>query len=347
VSISVSDNPTFCFGDSVVLTTNILNFDTIFNYQYLWSNGAHSPSIEVDSPGNYTVTVYNFNCNNVSDTTIHVTVNHPYSNENICLVTVDSASGKNLIVWEKTPDKGSAFFNIYKETAANYYVAIGNVAYDQPSEFLDVNSDASVKSDRYKISVVDTCGNESLLSPAHKTMHLTVNLGTGNEHNLIWEKYEGFPYGQFDIWRALPPAGWMKIATIQSNIYTYTDTADIPGSVDYLMVINKGDTCFTDLGKASSTTYSTSVSNMEQYKVIGVEENEGMINLLVFPNPANDVLNIKGVSGGTLYISDATGRAVIEQVNTGRVNVSKLERGIYFVSVQTEQGRAVRRFVKE
>ncbi|MFH0895891.1 MAG: two-component regulator propeller domain-containing protein [Bacteroidota bacterium] len=347
VSIGISGATTFCEGDSITLTTVIHNYDTIFNYQYLWSNGEYSPSIVVDSPGNYTVTVYSFNCNNVSDTTIHVTVNHPFENENICLVTVDSATNKNLIVWEKTPNKGTAFFNIYKETAANYYVAIGNLAYDQPSEFLDVNSDASVKSDRYKISVVDTCGNESMLSTAHKTMHLTVNLGTGNEHNLIWEKYEGFPYGQFDIWRALPPAGWIKIATIQSNIYTYTDTADIPGSVDYLMVINKGDTCFTDLGKASSGTYTTSVSNMEQYKVIGVEENTGMIGLLVFPNPANDVLNIKGVTSGMLYISDATGRIVIEQMNTGSVNVSHLERGIYFVSVQAEQGRAVRRFVKE
>ena len=347
VTITTSGNISFCSGDSVNLLADIVNYDSIFNYHYLWSNGAITPNIYVFNPGNYSVTVSNYNCSGTSDTVIHVSVYHPYANENICLVTVDSATSMNRIVWEKTPDVGTAFYNVYKETAANYYVPIGNVAFDQPSEFLDVNSDASVKSDRYKISVVDTCGNESALSSAHKTMHLTVNLGTNNQHNLIWEKYEGFPYGQFKVWRAIPPAGWIQIATIQSNIFSYTDTANIPGSVDYVIEINKGDTCFTDLGRASSGTYTTSVSNMEQYRLIGVNEHSGSAKLVLYPNPAGSVLHLRGTEGGTLVLTDATGRTVKAQPNTGSVDVSTLERGVYFVTVTTSQGVATGRFVKE
>ena len=293
VIISVLGNTTLCFGDSTLLVADILNYDSIFNYQYHWNNGASTPSILVKNPGNYSLTVTDFNCYDVSDTT-QITVNHPYENEKICVVTVDSASGKNLIVWEKTPDVGTEFFNIYKETGAYFYQPIGNVPYNNLSKFLDINSDANIKSDRYKISVVDTCGNESSLSNAHKTMHLTVNLGTGYQHNLIWENYEGFPFGKYFIYRGTTPGNMSLIDSIQSTITTYTDTANIPGTVYYRITIRKQVSCtISGAMKDQTETYNTSVSNMEEYQVLGVNNNgNSTFELSAYPNPFSNSTNI-------------------------------------------------------
>lgn len=293
VTISVSGNTTFCLGDSTLLVANILNYDSIFNYQYHWNNGASTSSILVTNPGNYSLSVTNFSCYDISDT-INIFVNNPFGNEKICMVTVDSASGKNLIVWEKTPDAGTAYYNIYKETGAFFYQPIGNVPYDNMSKFLDINSDANIKSDRYKISVVDTCGNESPLSTPHKTMHLTVNLGTGYQHNLIWENYEGFPFGKYYIYRGNTPGNMLLIDSIQSTITTYTDTMSIPADVYYRITIKKQLSC-TISGdmKDQTETYNTSVSNMEEYQILGVNDNAATsFGLSAYPNPFSNSTNI-------------------------------------------------------
>ena len=97
----------------------------------------------------------------------------PPPTPSICIVTVDSATGKNLIVWEKSGPIGW-MYHIYKEgTQANVYFGIGGVPYDSLSIFLDSLADPRQRSWRYKISCVDTCFNESDLSSVHKTMHLT------------------------------------------------------------------------------------------------------------------------------------------------------------------------------
>ena len=56
--------------------------------------------------------------------------------------------------------------------------------------FIDEVADPSIRSWRYKLSVVDVCGIESELSLRHKTMHLTANVGTSaapsrDYHNLV------------------------------------------------------------------------------------------------------------------------------------------------------------------
>ena len=55
----------------------------------------------------------------------------------------------------------------------------------------------------YKIAAIDVCTNESDLSPAHKTVHLTMNEGVNGEVNLIWNPYEGFTVSNYLIYRSI------------------------------------------------------------------------------------------------------------------------------------------------
>ncbi|MCH8319281.1 MAG: SprB repeat-containing protein, partial [Bacteroidetes bacterium] len=156
----------------------------------------------------------------------------------ICLVTVNDSSGKNLIVWDKIPDIGIASYNIYKEGAqSNVYFLAGNVPYNSLSIFYDPSADPAIRSWRYKISALDSCGNESVLSDLHKTMHLTMNLGIGGEVNLIWDHYIGFSYSTYIIYRGDSAANMLPFDTIPSNLFT-------PGGIARTAFLNPQNSIF-------------------------------------------------------------------------------------------------------
>ena len=122
----------------------------------------------MNKSGSYYVKVTDINgCQNNSDT-INITIQEAYVPE-IFLVTVDSADNVNQIVWRKPDTNNIVAFNIYKETTtAGEYDIIGTVPYVQKNRFLDTASHPNVKADRYKISIIDNCG-ESPPSKHHKT----------------------------------------------------------------------------------------------------------------------------------------------------------------------------------
>jgi hypothetical protein len=116
----------------------------------------------------------------------------PYEEEEICLVTIDPDSEKNLVVWEKTSDVGTGYYNIYRETSeAGVYQPIGLVPFSQLSQFVDSTSTPKNKIHRYKITAVDTCGNESEMSDYHQPLLLTVTVMANDAgFELDWSDYE-------------------------------------------------------------------------------------------------------------------------------------------------------------
>ena len=233
--INLGDDTTFCDGGSIVLTPG-------YGYQCRWSNGSFNNSINVTATGSYFVNVTNqYGCQGNSDT-VNVNVLLPYAHQQLCIVSVDSATNKNVIVWEKAPVASIQSFNIYKESAvSNVWTLIGNVDYDSLSVFLDLTSTPDVKPERYSIAVVDSCGNESARSIAHRTMHLTINAGqTSTEWNLLWNAYEGFRPSTYRIYRADSTLNYVEIDSIAgSSNYTYlfTDHNAPLGRVYYMVEI--------------------------------------------------------------------------------------------------------------
>ena len=224
-------------------------------YTYLWSNGASTDDLQGVSAGTYYVTVTGSNgCIATASATISGQLP---SSQSICLVTVDSTSGKNLIVWEKTP--GAASYNIYRETTqSGVYFLAGTVPYDSLSTYLDPLSNPLQKSYRYKISATDTCGNESNLSTEHKTMHLTINQGLGGDINLIWNHYDGFSFNTYYIYRYTTPTGWQVIDSIQSNLNSFTDFSPPTSDLWYQVVVKHPSVCAATL---KANNYNSSKSN--------------------------------------------------------------------------------------
>lgn len=106
---------------------------------------------------------------------------------------------------------------------------------------------------------------------------------------------------------------------------------------------------YTTNGGASSTTFDNfSVSLIGA--TAGVDENT-LANLSVYPNPANDVVNVSvDALVSNVAIVDLNGRTVktakFDGVSNASVNVSDLASGVYMMTVSSDKGTSTKKIVK-
>jgi hypothetical protein len=338
-----------CVGGTVTLTAEA-------GYSsYLWNTGALTQSIVVSTSGTFTVEGFNSHgCSNISDPfTVNASLLPP---PEICIVTVDSISDHNLIVWEKIPTQLIQQYKVYAETnQAGVYALIGNVPYDSLSFFIDTLSNPQIRSYRYKISAVDTCGDETALSMHHKTLHLMITEAVPQGYNLDWQdSYEGFAFLSYVIYRGTTLQNMAVIDTIASNLSSYTDTTSLSGTLYYAVAALKpGGSCLGT--KDQGGPYSQSVSNIEdnemyvfQGEIIATE------NIFIYPNPATDEIFVEirnqSIRNNRVEIFNLQGQMLKSMVMTGNkanVDISELPMGMYFVQIATFPGYCVKKFIKK
>lgn len=226
------------------------------DYNYLWSTNATDEDLLGLNPGEYSVTVSDsVGC---SGATVAEIVAEKPATPSICIVSVDTATNHNEIVWTKAISTDIDYYNIYKEsTQKDVYLLVDKVFYTDESIYVDSYSNAIVKSDRYKISAVNSCGVESDLSEHHKTMHLTIVPGnTSTSKVLRWDHYEGFYISTYYIYRQIQEADWLIYDSIQSSLTSYTDINVPVGDVTYFIEIKHPSGC--DITKAGNRNSSRS-----------------------------------------------------------------------------------------
>lgn len=84
-------------------------------------------------------------------------------------------------------------------------------------------------------------------------------------------------------------------------------------------------------------------------KILGLDE-QSLSAVRVFPNPTHDLLFIESESEKIeqVAIYDNTGRQIVSTTTVDNsIDVSNLTRGLYFLEITTENGKAVERFIKE
>ncbi|MFH1319382.1 MAG: T9SS type A sorting domain-containing protein [Bacteroidota bacterium] len=241
-------------------------------YNYLWdasTGGQTTPTATGLCEGTYSVTITDFsNCAGVDSAQVTITA----LPQDICLITVDSTSAKNVIVWEKPITTSIDSFRIYRNIVGNY-THVGSVDYNSLSEFADntLGVNPQVTSYRYKISAMDTCGNESALSDYHETIHLTVSQGSPPPaKNLIWDNYEGFNFNYYRILRDNTGNGDFEVIdSVTSASTTYTDLYPPSEDVLYIIEVVHLSVCTATMMKHSGFTgqalkakdYNSSKSN--------------------------------------------------------------------------------------
>ncbi|MFC2111442.1 T9SS type A sorting domain-containing protein, partial [Bacteroidota bacterium] len=342
------DTFTPCTNDSLHLAT------TPLYSSYLWSNGDTLSSTYISLSGTYFVqTIDQYGCPNVSN---------PYSlnssfidSINICLVTVDSTTEKNVIIWDKPITSTIQSFKIYKEsTAAGVYNLIGVRPYDSLSYFIDPLSQPLVKEARYKISVVDSCSNESSMSPSHKTMLLQVSVGVPSNHLVLdWTDYEGFNFPTYRIWRWKKNNQPQLIDSVQSSLSNYNDYTAPSGQMYYFIEVMSPFSCGASKVNTNYNSSRSNVANNLFHMSISDLINRG--HIIVYPNPSKGIFNYEISSKENqidIEVFSLIGDCILrkevttnESVINGEIDLSKFPKGVYFLRIENETGSVTKKLV--
>lgn len=272
-------------------------------------------------------------CDSIVSLNLSYAVSPP---QELCMISVDMAY-HNHIVWKRQQEVAS--YNIYREgNVTGQYELAATIPFDAENSWIDPQSNARVRSYSYKVAAVDTCGNESVLSAPHKTMHLTINQGMGS-WNLIWTPYEGTQYATYNIYRAVAAGetfdGELElVSTIPGSLTSFTDFISTGNAYVYYMVeIVLAEPCETSAVKAAATASIRSNIATNNPDGVGMKHT-GMENFVhVHPNPFTDAVRIAGANGCTLHVINATGAVVYSQTvidADAPVQLQHLPVGIYF-----------------
>jgi trimeric autotransporter adhesin len=260
----------------------------------------------------------------------------------ICLVTVDTTTNTNLLVWEKPVTTQISHFNIYRETSvAGVFQFVASVPYTEESVFNDTVASPMVRSWRYRLTAVNQCGQESDQSEFHKTIHLAINLDLGGEINLTWDDYEGFPIGTYDLYRYTNSTGWELIQQMPSNLFTYQDTPPSAVGLDYMISVEPPSVCTSTENKAQDHNSSRSNKTANGIQLpLSIEKPAAEDLFSVYPNPSQGLFTLlinPGVADNCMIlITDSQGRRVMEFTSTNsstEIDLADLEGGVYNMQV--------------
>jgi hypothetical protein len=309
---AISGNAYICSAQNKVVGYSVAAISNASTYIWALPAGVTGTSISrtinvkygsAATSGNVTVKGHN-SCGDGAISTLPVTLSKPFADEKICLVTVDLETGKNMVVWEKTHNAGIVSYNVYREgSVVNSYDLIGNVPFGQMTVFVDLTSNPEQQQYTYKISVIDTCGNESAKSPWHQTMFLQY-VSSVNGVNLKWEDYKtesgAVNFDSYAIFRGTSASNLTELATIASSSVVYTDkSAQTLSQKMYYRVggvlPNPCDPAELSGKKTSVGPFVHSLSNLEDNRLQGTGVNNQFINafnLSVYPSPFTDLTTI-------------------------------------------------------
>lgn len=274
----------------------------------------------------------------------------------ICMVTVDSVSAKNMIIWNKVESDLVASYVILKESnVANIYDEIGEVEPSAPSIFIDENSNPRVNASRYKVAFRDSSGLLYDTESFHQTIHLSINQGVGNSWNLNWSPYLGFPVSSYNIYRGSSDQGMQLIGTVSGNFTSYTDLNAQAGDIYYMVEVLNPNNC--NPGFNRSVNYNSSTSNIASSVVLGVASGLSTSGFSVYPNPASGFITVKPaemVTDNVILSLISSSGLVIEtrtidknSLNSGyKLNTDNLSSGVYTLRFTGSTMNGSVRFIK-
>jgi hypothetical protein len=265
---------------------------------------------------------------------------------------------------------------------SSVFTPIAIVPYSAWSMFTDTTYGVNpqITSYQYRISVVDSCGNESALSPVHQTINLSPPIWNPSppSFTLYWTDYVGFSFSQYQIWRDDYSTGnWHVIDSVSYILPNqYTDPMPPSDSARYFIQAIHPTGCYPSLTNydgwelktrppvgellsgplppVPTATINTTKSNT--FKTGGntaVSETALENSVRVYPNPSSGKFRVESLlfKIKSIEVYSVFGERVCQSNSLplgGRrwaFDLSNHPPGIYFLRVETEQGRMSRKIM--
>jgi PKD repeat protein len=264
---------------------------------YSWSpsdslscTSCQSPSTDVNYTTTYMVTATDgVGCQTNDD----VIVNIDAFQHEVCMVTVDTTSTKNMVVWEKPIVTTIDSFFVYRMNTLSVFEKIGAVHYDSLSQYVDEDPLVNPNQQQYdyKISVLDNCGVEGLLSDFHRTIYMNIPIFGGSQTDINWIHYQGFTSAfQYEIYRdTVGNNNWELIGTVASAVNAFMDLSppiDVSSARYNIRIVIPGGSC--DATKAES--YGSTRSNKQT-----IAGNGGTVIVADFGETNTNILTTESV----------------------------------------------------
>lgn len=314
-SPAITGNNTFCQGNSTTL-----NAGTGYT-SYIWSNAAITQTINISTPGTYTVTVTDVNgCTGSSSVVVTVApppVVNLGSDVSICVgnsVQLDAGWGYACYIWSN----GANTQTINISTSGVYYVTVcdanGCTGTDNINVIVYPLPLALITPD----AAVNICLGD--------TVHFTANTGAGYTYQ--WFKNGNIIAGAVNSFYDAAHNGFYSVE-ITNNGCTGTS------SFTQVHIV-----CFPPLDPELRTT---NVSTDDE--------------VVLIPNPASDYFELRIGNFGfekevRINITDVLGKNIYTQSEINnpksaiKVSISHLFNGIYFVTIADGSKKAVKKLIK-
>ncbi len=289
-ALVISDKPgnEFCFGDSLTLMAED------GSPRYVWPDGVNDNSYVLYDGEVVMMALERENQCYFYDT-VTVRVQKVYEEEKVCAVSVDT-TGSILVIWEKTAEVGTQSFNIHRENDAGAWEFVANIPMNRLSVFEDWNANPLLRSQRYKISCVDTCGNESGQSFYHNTLLLTSTYGDQPEDvRLMWNQYESIEYAEYIIYSGPWPDQMKEIARVPKDVQTFV-LENVLDTLYFQIGIELPEECAPTADvKAGTGPYTHSLSNLDDNRklITHLTGLGSIVEVLAYPNPFTEMCKIE------------------------------------------------------
>jgi len=140
--------------------------------------------------------------------------------------------------------------------------------------------------------------------------------------NLTWGAPESAYLTGFDIYRNDELIDHVSPATV-----SYSNDIEENGVYKYCVIPVYPFVCNLDQECFEATVGITSYNH----------------NILIYPNPANNIIHIAGIDVAHIKIFNNIGQLILTQQHTNTLNVSALQNGIYFLSIETPTGHTTQK----
>ena len=276
-------------------------------YQFLWSTGETTRTINVTEPDIYTCEISEL-CGTATRTFI------VRDNVEISHATCDLESNKNLVTWQTTPAQAQYIDHVIVKRDG---LEVGTANYSEGSFLDDIGSDAASRT--YTITAVALDGAQCpIVSYPKETIHMSYLLGIGSTIDLTWNTPTGYDLMGYNICEWHPNDGNLSVIDfVGASVTSYTCQA---GQFDNGNIVIQG----VEAGKTESCLLSN-----RSWETVGLGEQSSTV-FKVYPNPANGMFTVEGI--GTLRIANVLGQEImVKEIDSN--TAIELPQGIYFVQL--------------
>lgn len=254
---------------------------------------------------------------------------------------------RNVVNWSVDDLSGIQSVRIYREgkqlnqweLAAEFSSGLTTALYS----FVDPNSQPKTRAYRYSVRSVNSEGEE-FSSEIHKSVHLSINKGIGNQWNLLWNAYEGRTVSSIRVYRSPDGSDFSLIDEVNGGNSSYTDVNSPDGDVYYqveyvfadetVLPASLGGGFMEKRQDISRSNIATNVGN-DVGNLLDGNLSDG--NVKMFPNPVRDRVWVElPVMVNSAVLLDMDGREIrhLGSFRSAELDMTGLASGVYFLELR-------------